>query len=271
MLKKIINSQIDYNTENNNLKSFDEAIKNKQEDELKRDKIVNNLEKLIINNKDKKCFSINLDGKWGEGKTSILNLLKQKEDIKNNYCLFDFNPWNLSCEKSIIKAFYEQLENNFSSSKYLKNFFTNNQEKLFFGFELFFKKSLEQTKKDFKKELAGEKPLLIFIDDLDRISQKEKILEVFKIFGEFQEFGNIIFIFAFDQGTIENVLEQEFKNDSNFLEKTINISIKIYTDPNLIYDYFLKELKEIIKDKKKIEAIENLINGQDYSINYEIN
>ena len=73
----------------------DKAIQTKDEDLYGRNRLVENIAK-IIDGKTKKehgSFTIGVYGSWGEGKTSVLNLLKEKfNDIENVYQC-SFNPW----------------------------------------------------------------------------------------------------------------------------------------------------------------------------------
>lgn len=61
-------------------------ISNISEDLLSRDIFVDSLVSSIKNYVDKESLTIGLYGKWGEGKTSVINLLKEK--LENKQILF---------------------------------------------------------------------------------------------------------------------------------------------------------------------------------------
>jgi hypothetical protein len=71
-------------------------------------------------------LSIGIYGKWGEGKTSFLNLLESGIDLfskskgEKGIMKFHFNPWRYSTEQEILFDFYEGLSNRLSISNDVK-------------------------------------------------------------------------------------------------------------------------------------------------------
>lgn len=100
------------NNENNLKKYFlkDSELKSIEEDKLNQKDIVNNLNVIIDNTKPP--FNLALIGKWGSGKSSIINLLlsKYKNDTEN-YNIEKINVWK---EKSSLKSI---LDNKFNKGK----------------------------------------------------------------------------------------------------------------------------------------------------------
>ena len=81
----------------------DSPIIDKKDDLLGRSTFVSNLARSIVDNKSTDTFCIGIYGKWGSGKTSIINMLKQEigsvyEFDPNNQkpVVISFNPWNFS-------------------------------------------------------------------------------------------------------------------------------------------------------------------------------
>ena len=102
----------------------DSPINDKKDDLLGRSIFVNNLARSIVDNKSKDTFCIGIYGKWGSGKTSIINMFKQEigsmyEVDPNNEkpVLISFNPWNFSCNEHLLKQFFIRVYNELSSSK----------------------------------------------------------------------------------------------------------------------------------------------------------
>lgn len=102
----------------------DSPINDKKDDLLGRSTFVSNLARSIIDNKSKDTFCIGIYGKWGSGKTSIINMFKQEigsiyeVDPKNEKpVLISFNPWNFSCNEHLLKQFFIRLYNELSLSK----------------------------------------------------------------------------------------------------------------------------------------------------------
>ena len=87
----------------------DDAINSFEDDLLNRSSFVENLSSSLLSWNDKKSLVIGLFGKWGSGKTSIINLLekqlssekekKSSKDKKKSPIVINFNPWGYSEKK----------------------------------------------------------------------------------------------------------------------------------------------------------------------------
>ena len=102
------------------MKLYDDApIQNSSEDQYDRIKLVGKLAH-IIKEKTKmphRCFTMGIYGAWGEGKTSVLNLLKEKLDSIDNLYQCSFNPWMLSDQVSIMQEFFIVLQHSLNIDK----------------------------------------------------------------------------------------------------------------------------------------------------------
>jgi predicted KAP-like P-loop ATPase len=88
----------------------DEPIKNDQDDTLDRGKFVNHLVESICNWDGKESLAIGLYGAWGNGKTSLINLVRSKlKRIDNELKIIDFCPWMLSESDNLVESFMEEL------------------------------------------------------------------------------------------------------------------------------------------------------------------
>lgn len=91
----------------------DSAINKKQDDAFSYIDYVNNLKKVIEHNEPP--FNIAIIGKWGVGKSSIVNLLKEELKGKHEYKIQEINAWkyeNTSLKKAFIKHLYKNLNGN---------------------------------------------------------------------------------------------------------------------------------------------------------------
>lgn len=79
--------------------------------------IADNLRKIIIN-----CpvpFTIGLFGRWGSGKTTILNMLEKKlQDNKKKFAVVYFDAWKYAGD-SLRRTFLRQLENQLKNKEYI--------------------------------------------------------------------------------------------------------------------------------------------------------
>ena len=81
-------------------------------DLLQRSTIINRLYNTIISCVPENSFTIGLNGKWGSGKTTIVdNVLRLLKDnnIVDNYHIVKFDPWKYDDEKSILKGFLSEI------------------------------------------------------------------------------------------------------------------------------------------------------------------
>lgn len=89
---------------------IDEPIQNFDEDLLGRKEFSKKLGQSLLSWDEHESLVVALYGKWGSGKSSIINLAL--EEIKNNDTglnIFIFNPWIFSSSQNIEKTFFEEL------------------------------------------------------------------------------------------------------------------------------------------------------------------
>ena len=91
VIKKILLRIIATDRVSNNSFFEDKPISQNKEDELDRDDIVKILLEIIKSTSSySECVRICVSGKWGEGKTSVLNLVKNKLIISLKHKILDF-------------------------------------------------------------------------------------------------------------------------------------------------------------------------------------
>lgn len=88
----------------------DNAIESEKEDLLGRSEFVENVYSQITGIHFSDSFVFGLSGSWGEGKTSVINLLKMRFVSNPDFLLIDFDPWYYKDEDAIIKGFYQEIE-----------------------------------------------------------------------------------------------------------------------------------------------------------------
>ena len=83
----------------------DSPITDESQDCLRRVPFTESLYREIISIPFEDSFCFGLYGSWGEGKTSVLNLLKNKLQKNQEIVLFEFDPWYLASKEAILKNF----------------------------------------------------------------------------------------------------------------------------------------------------------------------
>jgi len=238
----------------------EEAIQFLEQDLLDREKFIEDLQKEIENIPFSDSFVFGLYGSWGEGKTSAVNLLKNKIEENEYFLIVNFDPWNFKDEEAILSAFYNQIEKSFSQKFVLSGF-----KKTIIKYKNIISMGLSQTgiKIDFSdtKESIEEirqriesyitqtkKKIIIFVDDIDRLQPKE-ILLVFKLVRLSANFKNTIFLLAFDPDIVQNYFKIDLNIDSEFLEKIVQKPIPLPAIEQQYIDQFLDKHIEKLFDE----------------------
>lgn len=197
----------------------DEPIQSIEQDLLGRKKFIEDLHKEIINLPFSDSFVFGLYGSWGEGKTSSINLLRNRL-IKSRYFLIvNFDPWIFKDEEAILRSFYTHIEQAISKEfifPNLKGTFLKYQKLISSGLlqaglkiELPFKNEpLEKIREKIETYIVHtDRKAIIFIDDIDRL-QSNEILLIFKLVRVNTRFKNTIFVLSFDLSNVKEILAQ---------------------------------------------------------------
>ena len=244
-----------------------------EEDLLEISKYVKGLGKFI-----RECqtpMSIAIQGDWGTGKTSTLNLLKKNleadKDTNGIKCVF-FNTWQYSqfnMEDSLYVSFVHNLVKQcggndeilktvaaFGKLAFFKAVdwrFGANASEILDGFEKAKKDQMESVSKlqeDFAELVKKTgKRLVIFIDDLDRLNPEVavELLEIIKLFVNVE---NSIFVLAIDYEVVvkgvrkkygENLSEEKCRN---FFDKIIQLPFKMPVERYNLTELVRKAVQE---------------------------
>ena len=75
--------------------------------------------KIINTDTHERAFTFGIDSPWGAGKSSLINLMKDKIDNLQRYSrkkdqykditVIDFNPWLYAAEKDLVTVFFDEL------------------------------------------------------------------------------------------------------------------------------------------------------------------
>ena len=278
----------------NMLKVYDDSpIQMGSEDQYGRKKLVDKLAH-VINEKTKshhRCFTIGVYGSWGEGKTSILNLIKEQLADKPNIQQCCFNPWILSSQESIVQDFFLSINQDFPAdlTKLIKKYggavaYAMNG----IGYALQFspipilpgllqsaakqldkirtilpeREPLSKQKVIISEELKKSgKHLVVFIDDLDRLD-KEEIHMVFRLIRQVADFDNVIYVIAMDHDMVTRSLNAFYEGEGNvnagqaFLEKIIQVPILLpRIQPNVLRQYATEKLIDILPDQESLAEV----------------
>jgi len=249
-------------------KDFTGDSKELPEDKLGRKKFAEEIGKQILNlEQGNGSFCLGIEGSWGSGKSFMLNLIDQ--NISGKAITINFNPWKGNETKNIFRDFFFTLSE--SLSKYDKSinnklirYYTvlsdDNSGSIWYYLKnfLFNTQSLQGISEKINERLTCLKqPIVIFIDDIDRL-QADEIFDLLKLIRNISNFNNTIFVVAFDQEYLQNVLTTPNKANLNFIDKIFQV---VFHLPQIDVNSFQSELIERIASriyKGKKEHIDDL-------------
>ena len=253
---------------------FDKPIKTKKEDLLGHEPLAVRIAEAITNlppDALSESFVVGIEGSWGSGKTSLINLVLEKL-IPSDFPVVKFNPWNFSDQDELITDFFNSLAEALEQSEgkkgegiaeSIKTYFPKllkgisidvSPQVSFAGFKLNFGSvyktgadTLEKLKEKINGFLRGiRKPIVIVIDDIDRLESQETRL-VFKLVKMTANFPNTVFLLAYDRDRVGRMLKDEGVSGEEFLKKIVQLSFPLpRVDQRDLFEILFGEIREIV-------------------------
>ncbi len=212
-------------------------------------------------------MTIAIQGDWGSGKTSMMNMIKQT--IEDKIVPIWFNTWQYSqfdmasyLSTSLLSNFLEKIGAEEESQHFLRSVakgalaFTktaavvmteqlaggtiagNVKEKLAETSKQDSAKALEELRDkiraavDRKIKLSRKDRIVVFVDDLDRLAP-EKAVELLEVLKVFMDVPNCVFVLAVDYAVVTQGLEKKFgvsvghAKGKSFFDKIIQLPFAI--------------------------------------------
>ena len=251
---------------------------------------LNAISKVITSkpSRESKSKTICIDGKWGSGKTSYLNILKDfdkskfganpvddssltiNEKINRGELIWvdDFQPWNFGNSTEMMREFFKVLAKKCKESglggvtfdwKYndyvdlaSKAFEGNKIMKAPFHF-IFPKKTMPELKNLIAKDLKNLTKKIVFVlDDIDRESP-EMIMEVLRLVKNVADFPNIIYVLPIDYEKVSSIITTKYNSEyKNYLQK---ITTERYKIANYSYEDLFSIFAYELRGDNELEAI----------------
>lgn len=252
----------------------DNPIQTEDKDQLRRLPLATKIAELISGFDGKESFVIGIEGPWGSGKTSFVNLIQRELEKSENVTILNFNPWNFSGQNELIEDFFSSLSKRIeplltadgSDFKKLKKYaskltrkgeFSLNPEISFLGLSLkageLKKFGGDITLQEEREEIDGvlkrlPKKIVVILDDLDRLDKLETRL-IMKLVKMTANFPNTIFLLAYDREKVSARLEEDGWPGEEYLKKIIQVSFTLpQPDRQGLNKILFGDLDETIKE-----------------------
>ena len=266
----------------------DKPISKKEEDFLGRKGFADTVTNAILGYEDKysESLTIGLYGKWGSGKTSIINMILEDIKKEDDVIFFKFEPWLYSDTQQLISQFFKDFSKAVNHKNYgeeaekigkeLETYATffdtislvpepttffiskaaskifNSVGKASTKWGKLKSKNLSTTKASIEEHLKNfDKKILIVIDDIDRLNNTE-IRQIFQMIKVLGNFPNTVYLASMDKVVVTEALSEVQKGDgSEYLEKIIHVPLNVPSMSKSDVDKFLfSKLNEIISNIK---------------------
>ncbi len=240
-------------------------------------------------------MTIAIQGSWGTGKTSFMNMIKGEDDERILPVWFNtwqFSQFNLGDSLPITlidklistlpykKGNAQKIVQGLAKLSKIILHSANGVAVNFLGSDI--KEAIEENsdnqnvveiitelKREFQTFIndnteRGQKRVVIFIDDLDRLEPKRaiEVLEVLKIFLDCE---NCVFVLAIDYNVVCKGIKQKYGEDfdedkgKNFFDKIIQVPFKMPVMQYQIDKYVRANLPEMMLDDSNIKIYKDLI------------
>ena len=227
---------------NTQTRASDRPIDDADHDDFQRDPFALRIAQTLIDRQSPESIVIGLYGKWGEGKTSVLQLLRKSLNASDKVAVMEFNPWRFSDETQLLTNFFAKLAQTIgknlhtakeravqSIGKYTK-YITPLLPTLKFGLPLVggieldpekIGKSLEAVAEDVVPDLEelkerieqlikeSKRRVIIIIDDIDRL-EKKQIQAIFRLVKLTADFQQTAYLLAFDDVMVARAIGEIF-------------------------------------------------------------
>lgn len=231
----------------------------KYKDKLGRWNYSKNLGDAILTYSGDDSLVLGLEGQWGHGKTSIINMalthIENVSKTEDKPIIVNFNPWYFSNQNQLIQKFFDELNaaiNLVITSSGLKSKFDsyvnrltpyiigiasiadpNRTQAILQSAEYFGNPQSDETLKELKDEINEllstevKQKIIVIIDDIDRLTPSE-IRQIFKLVKLIADFEKIVYVLSFDKDVVIKALgEVEGSSGEKYLKKIVQIPFEV--------------------------------------------
>lgn len=232
------------------------------------------------------AYVVGLVGRWGSGKTTILNLVKKdyKNSGQNNLVFMhapgtkeqDIDLWLIGSQEELIKSLYDTFLCNMgiNYNSYLNNNLLKSVSKIVSGiptigniispliFDIGSYEDINLLKKKLSKYiLSTGKQYVLCIENLDRAEDKQIIL-LLKLISTLFDLPNVTYVLLYSDQRLNNILKYTKNINSSYANKVINQEIRMPTliESNICYEILENLLRSYGFSGKKLIEFDFVVN-----------
>ncbi|MFQ5923266.1 MAG: P-loop NTPase fold protein [Anaerolineales bacterium] len=233
------------------------------EDQLNRTEFAKRVGQALLLAPDSPALVVSLEGKWGYGKTSVINLIIGSLEFLppgERPIIFKFNPWIVGSAERLVEVFLTQLASEIGISdtaqiaqRAVQQLLT--YSKLFsvlkfvpgvgpyaalletvttaVGSATDAVADLKSANIDEQRAAATaalkdlDRPIVVFIDDIDRLPPSE-VFQMVRLVKAIADFPRMAFVLAFDPAYVEKALQHYDIEDARaYLDKLVQTRIHL--------------------------------------------
>lgn len=244
--------------------SLDIPIEDEDDDMFNMGSLVNRITSYIaFTDVRNNAFSMGIVGDWGDGKSSLMNLVEGK--IKKDYSDFvivHFNPRASKKADTIQEDFLDELKRSLSPHHSGINHTIDNYAvaidaipgvpvfvaKMLSLLQIHIDKNRQSRREVLRNAIIGiGKRIVVFVDDLDRLTGDE-LIEVMKVLDTNGAFPNMVFLTSYDKSYVNTVLTNHLKlgiQKRPYTDKYFTVEINVPTHPAF---RLMKQLVQLFQD-----------------------
>ncbi|MEX0729462.1 MAG: P-loop NTPase fold protein [Aquisalimonadaceae bacterium] len=260
----------------------DRPIQAVEQDALDRGRFADVLAQTLLAACDQGGLVVGIEGAWGEGKTSVLNLMEAElKRRRQGAVVVRFEPWLISNAETLCEAFLVQIAAVIGTAharssraravaSHLLSFakmlgpvklipgvepwgtlaqtVTQQLAEGATGLAQLGAMDLHTRKEQINKSIRTfGRPIVVLVDDIDRMTPQE-VREVFRFVKAVGDFDGVTYVLAYERGEVTGALQSAGIHSSDaYLEKIIQLS---YPLPKLsmrrLVQLFERHLEEFI-------------------------
>jgi hypothetical protein len=226
----------------------DAPIASSDEDRFSRWPFAERIAQIIAKRTDPASIVLGIYGPWGDGKTSVLNMMDQALEGNEAVVSIKFNPWHFEDEEHLIRAFFDTLADALKATLKTKGEAIGEFLGKYCGILSLASSNVGAAAKSVGQQLStvhfdelkrrvsellveSGKRVVVLIDDIDRLDRSE-IHAMLKLVKLSASFSNTAYVLAFDDEVVAASLGDRYgaggaDAGQQFLEKIIQVPLHL--------------------------------------------